>query len=71
MGLQRFRAFCVIVDYDDCTKETFGYDVNGDLMKDIVEYTDGEGTLTFHYDNVIWDDAMENIADGAVFTYCK
>ena len=40
-------------------------------MKDIVEYTDGEGTLTFHYDNVIWDDAMENIADGAVFTYCK
>ena len=62
---------CVIVDYDDCTKETFGYDANGDLMKDIVEYTDGEGTLTFHYDNVIWDDAMENIADGAVFTYCK
>ena len=62
---------CVTVDYEDCFKETFGYDTNGALVKDIIEYTGGEGKLTFHNDSVTWDDGMENIADGAVFTYCK
>lgn len=62
---------CVIVDYDNCTKETFGYDADGDLMKDIIEYTNGDGTLTFHYSDVIWEDNMENVAEDAVFTYCK
>lgn len=61
---------CLIVDYDDCVKESFEYDADGDLVMDIVEYTDGEGALTFHFDSVIWDDGMEGVADGAVFSYC-
>ncbi len=62
---------CVIVDYEDCFKETISYDAEGTPVKDVIEYNDGEGRLTFHFNNVIWDDGVEGIADGAVFTWCN
>ena len=49
-------------------KETIGYAVDGTLMKDFIEYTNGDGSMTFHYNDVIWSDYEENIADRAVFT---
>ena len=68
-GKVRTVGDCLIVDYNDCTKETIGYAMDGTLMKDFIEYTNGDGSLTFHYNDVIWSDYEENIADGAVFTY--
>ena len=49
-------------------KETIGYAVDGTLMKDFIEYTNGDGSMTFHYNDVIWSDYEGNIADRAVFT---
>ena len=68
-GKVRTVGDCLIVDYNDCTKETIGYAMDGTLMKDFIEYTNGDGSLTFHFNDVIWSDYEENIADGAVFTY--
>ena len=62
---------CVIVDYEDCFKESFTYDADGAIVKDIVDYTDGEGTLTFHFDSVIWNADEDAAVDGTVFNWYK
>lgn len=58
----------IIVDYEDCTKTDILFDENG-VAEETTVYENGKGTLTFSGSEVVWDDQVENIADGAAFTY--
>ena len=62
---------CVIVDYEDCFKESFTYDADGAIVKDVIDYTNGTGTLTFSANNVIWNADEDAAVDGTVFNWYK
>ena len=62
---------CIVVDYTDCVKESFSYDANGNVLLDIIDYTNGCGSLTFNGSSVTWTDYEEQIADGSVFAYYR
>lgn len=68
-GTVRAIGDCVIVDYTDCFKETFTYTTDGAPLVDAIEYTNGSGSVTFHFSDAIWDDFQENAAEGTVFSY--
>ena len=68
-GKVRTIGDCIIVDYSDCVKESICYNTNGTVAEDIIEYTNGSGSLTFHGNDVIWTDGVENITDGTVFSW--
>ena len=68
-GTVRAVGDCVIVDYTDCFKETFTYTTDGAPLVDAIEYTNGSGSVTFHFSDAIWDDFQENAAEGTVFSY--
>ena len=69
-GTVRVVGDCAIVDYTDCVKETFRYTADGTPLVDAIEYTNGSGSVTFHFLDAIWDDFQENAAEGTVFSYC-
>ena len=58
----------VVVTYEDCMKTDILFDENGVAEENTV-YENGKGTLTFSGSEVVWNDQVEGIADGAVFTY--
>lgn len=58
----------IVVIYEDCIKTDILFDENG-VVNETTVYKNGKGTLTFSGSEVVWDDLVENIADGAVFTY--
>ena len=63
----------VSVSFDNCTKQTFMYDVNGQLLSDLIDYEHGSGSIDFLSSdyNAYWHDAQEGAGDGFSFWYCS
>ncbi|WP_294754945.1 hypothetical protein [uncultured Ruminococcus sp.] len=61
----------VTVTYNNCTKESVSYASDGSNMSNMIEYTDGSGTIKFMAaDNkAYWYDSQENASDGVPFSY--
>ena len=59
------------VYYHDCTKKDQVFAEDGSVSSEETVYEGGHGTFTFNpEDNTLtWTDDIENIADGAVFTF--
>ena len=59
------------VYYHDCTKKNLVFAEDGSVSSEETVYEGGHGTFTFNADEqtLTWTDDIENIADGAVFTY--
>ena len=59
------------VYYQDCTKKNLVFAEDGSVSSEETVYEGGHGTFTFNADEqtLTWTDDIENIADGAVFTY--
>lgn len=58
--------------YDNCTKETFIYSEDGNLLSDVIEYTNGSGSVDFlsSDNNAYWYDAQEGAGSGSSFWFC-
>ena len=62
------------LDYSDCVKSILTFQEGSDDPTETVEYENGTGSFTFQVaedgtTTLLWDDAMEHIADGTVFEY--
>ena len=59
--------------YENCTKQTFQYSNDGQLISDDIEYTNGEGCVEFLAadNNLYWYDKVENAGAGYSFWYCN
>ena len=59
------------VYYHDCTKKNLVFAEDGSVSSEETVYEGGHGTFTFNADEqtLTWTDDIENIADGAVFTF--
>ena len=58
--------------YDNCTKETFIYSEDGNLISDATEYTNGSGSIDFlsSDNNAYWYDAQEGAGSASSFWFC-
>ena len=59
----------LVMDYNDCFCESFFYTEDGTLSKDVTEYTNGSGSITFEGSQAVWADFEQGAADGQVFSY--
>ena len=59
--------------YDNCTKQTFQYTNDGQLISDDIEYTNGTGCVEFLSadNNLYWYDTVESAGAGYSFWYCN
>ena len=59
--------------YDNCTKQTFQYTNEGQLISDDIEYTNGTGCVEFLSadNNLYWYDTVESAGAGYSFWYCN
>jgi hypothetical protein len=61
----------VSIWYDNCTKQTFKYTEDGQLISDDIEYENGSGSICFMAadNNAYWYDAVEGAGAGTSFWY--
>jgi hypothetical protein len=58
------------IDYTDCEKHEYTLDENGEVVSDVVAYTDGTGSVILNDDgSITWIDDQEHIADDLKMTY--
>ena len=60
---------CILVDYTNCTKETFTATEDGMTEISALNYTNGSGRLCFCENTVTWSDFTE-LSDPVEFTFC-
>ena len=61
----------VSISYNNCTKQTFKYDENGNLLSNYIDYEGGSGSISFLYadNNAYWYDAQEGAGNGTSFWF--
>ena len=63
----------VSVTYTNCTKQSFTYSSDGELVSSTTDYENGNGSFDFlssNY-NAYWYDAMENAGAGSSFWFAS
>ena len=70
----KFDPETLTVEYTDCVKTTITFKESGEIESEVVNFENGTGSFTFAEGDALtltWDDGMEQVADGSVFTYAS